>query len=299
MKAIVIGGDGSIGSALTKALLSRGDTVCQTTRRSAFAGSSAIHLDLASFHIDTIQLPEADIAFFCAAITGFAACRANEALARQVNVTAPILLARRLVAAGTRVVLLSTSAVFDWRSPHVQASCPPCPVTVYGKLKSEAETAFSAFGAAASILRLTKVLTPTDRLFNNWIDDLRQERSVTAFSDHHMAPVTLNDAVAALLAISRSSESGIFQISGAHDVSYYEAALHLASRLGVERHLVTEARASENGVLPEEIIRYSSLETSRIGALTGWKAPDPYSIIDEVFRERFNALRAVSSADRP
>ena len=143
------------------------------------------------------------------------------------------------------------------------------------------------------------MLTPGDGLFNNWIDDLSQERSVTAFSDHHMAPVTLNDAVAALLAISRSSEGGVFQISGAHDVSYYEAALHLASRLGVERHRVIEARASENGVLPEEIIRYSSLETSRIAALTGWKAPDPYSVIDEVFRERFDAVRAGSSAGRP
>ena len=299
MKALVIGGDGSIGSALTKALLSRGDTVCQTTRRSVLAERNAIQLDLASFDIDALRLPEADVAFFCAAITSFAACRTNEGLARPVNVTSPALLARRLVAAGTRVVLLSTSAVFDWRSPHVRSSWPPCPVTVYGKLKAEAETAFSAFGAAASILRLTKVLTTTDSLFNNWIDDLRQERSVTAFSDHHMAPVTLNDAVAALLAISRSSESGVFQISGAHDVSYYEAALHLASRLDVERQRVTEARASENGVLPEEIIRYSSLETSRIGALTGWKAPDPYSVIDEVFRERFDAVRAGSSAGRP
>ena len=299
MKALVIGGDGSIGSALTKALLSRGDTVCQTTRRSVLAERNAIQLDLASFDIDALRLPEVDVAFFCAAITSFAACRTNEALARQVNVKTPALLARRLVAAGTRVVLLSTSAVFDWRSPHVRASCPPCPVTVYGKLKAEAEAAFSALGAAAAILRLTKGLTPTDGLFNNWIDDLGQGRSVTAFSDHHMAPVTLNDAVAALLAISRSSEGGIFQISGAHDVSYYEAALHLASRLDAERQRVIEARASENGVLPEEIIRYSSLETSRIGALTGWKAPDPYSVIDEVFRERFDAIRAGASADRP
>ena len=289
MKALVIGGDGSIGSALTKALVSQGNTVCQTTRRSALVGRNQIHLDLSSFHIDALPLPEADIAFFCAGITSFSACRTNEALAREVNVIAPSLLARGLVAAGTRVILLSTSAVFDWRAPDVAPSRPPSPVTVYGKLKAEAETAFSAFGAAASILRLTKVLTPTDRLFNNWIDDLRRERSVTAFSDHHMAPVTLNDAVAALLAISRSSESGVFQISGAHDVSYYEAALHLASRLGVERHRVIETRASESGVLPEEIIRYSSMETSRIGALTGWKAPDPHSVIDEVFRGRIEA----------
>ena len=299
MKTIVVGADGVIGSALAAALALQGDFVCATTRRPTLPNGCGAHLDLSSFDVDAVQLPEADIAFFCAAITSFSACRKNESLARQVNVTTPALLARRLVAAGTRVVLLSTSAVFDWRSPHVRASCPPCPVTVYGKLKAEAETAFSALGAAASILRLTKVLTPTDSLFNNWIDDLRQERSVMAFSDHHMAPVTLDDAVAALLAISRSSESGVFQISGAHDVSYYEAALHFASRLDAGRQCVTEARAGENGVLPEEIIRYSSLEPSRIGVLTGWKAPDPYSVIDEVFRERFNALRAVSSTDRP
>ena len=158
--------------------------------------------------------------------------------------------------------------------------------------------AFSAFGAAASTLRLTKVLTPGDSLFNNWIDDVRQEKSVTAFSDHHMAPVTLDDAVAALLAISRSSESGVFQISGAYDVSYYEAALHLASGLDAERQSVTEARASENGVLPEEIIRYSSLETSRIRALTGWETPDPYSVIDKVFCKRIESARAGISIGR-
>jgi dTDP-4-dehydrorhamnose reductase len=248
-------------------------------------------LDLSSPDINSISLPRADIAFFCAAITGFSACRTNEALARDVNVTAPLLLARGLVAAGTRVILLSTSAVFDWRAPDVKPSRPTSPVTVYGKLKAEVEIAFFAFGAAASILRLTKVLTPGDSLFNNWIDDLKHERSVRAFSDHYMAPVTINDTVTALLAISRGTESGVFQMSAKHDISYYEAALHLTSRLNVERQLVTPARASENGVLPEEIIRYSSLETSRISALTGWEAPDPYSVIDRVFRKRIESAQ--------
>ena len=80
MKALIVGGDGIIGSALTKALVSRGDTVCKTTRRSALAERNATQLDLASFDVDALRLPEADVAFFCAAITGFAACRTNEAI---------------------------------------------------------------------------------------------------------------------------------------------------------------------------------------------------------------------------
>src|ERR1700687_6174698 len=106
MKAIVIGGDGNIGSALVNALSQRGDAVCATTRRPVTANKNNIQLDLASFDPDTIPLPDADIAFFCAAITSFSACRNNFELARQVNVIGPTLLARRLTAAGTRVVLL-------------------------------------------------------------------------------------------------------------------------------------------------------------------------------------------------
>lgn len=289
MNSFIIGGDSTIGSALADALASRGDTVYATTRRAIAASENAVHLDLATSDPDAIALPTADIAYFCAAITGFSACRANKVLARQVNVTAPTLIARRLVAAGTKVVLLSTSAVFDWRVPLVQATRPLCPVTIYGMLKAEAEAAFSPLGTAASILRVSKVLTPADGLMNGWIDELSQKRSVTAYSDHHMAPVTLDDAVSALLAISGNSEGGVFQVSGASDISYNDAARHLASRLGADPHLCIETRATESGVPPEEIICYSSMDTSRIAALTGWKAPDPYSVIDQVFRAAINS----------
>jgi dTDP-4-dehydrorhamnose reductase len=294
MRVIVIGFDSTIGGALAGAFSARGDFVCSTTRRAGPAKKNTVKLDLAAFDPDAVPLPRADIAFFCASITSFAACRENETLARQINVTGPASLARRLVAAGTRVVFLSSSAVFDWRTPHVKADCPPCPVTIYGKLKAEAEAAFSAFGVAASILRLTKVLAPEDKLFNGWMDALIQKSTITAFSDYHMAPITLEDAVKTLIAISDSSQGGVFQVSGARDTSYYEAALHLASRLGADPKHVVEARAAESGMLPQEIIGHSSLDASRIDRLAGWKAPDPCSVIDEVFRSRL----AIAAAGR-
>jgi len=295
MRAIVVGGDSSIGSALACALVARGDSVCSTTRRTTPATRHTVHLDLTSFDVDNVLLPQADVAFFCAAVTSFAACRENESLARQVNVTGPDLLARRLIAAGARVVLISSRAVFGWDAPYVHADDPPRPTTVYGKLKAEAERCFSSFGCAALILRLTKILTPDDRLVSGWIEALGQKRSITAFSDHHMAPVTLDDAVAALLAISDSSESGLFQVSGAHDITYCEAAHYLASRLGANPHLVIETHASEGQIPPEEIIRYSSLETSRISALMGWTAPNPHLVLDKILFKRIELLRASKS----
>jgi dTDP-4-dehydrorhamnose reductase len=291
MKAIVFGADGTIGSALARALEQRGDIVHGTTRRAALVGPRRPFLDLAASDVETVSLPGADVAFFCAAIVSYAECRTNPALARRVNVTNPAILARRLVAAGARVVLLSTSAVFGGREPNVPASRAPSPVTVYGELAAEAEKQFGALGPAASIVRLTKLITPDAKRFTNWIDALSRGQAVVAFSDLRMAPISLDDAIFALLAIADSPAGGIYQISGAADISYYDAARHIALRLGVDPTLVIEERASKAGIRPEEITQFASLDGRRLTELTGRVAAEPYAVLDSVFKDQFKASR--------
>lgn len=291
MKAIVFGADGTIGGALARALEARGDIVHGTTRRPALAGPRRPLLDLATSDVAAFPLPEADVAFFCAAIVSYAECRTNPELARRVNVINPAVLARRLVAAGARVVLLSTSAVFGGKAPNVPAERAPCPCTVYGELAAEAEKQFTALGKAASIVRLTKLITPDAKRFTNWIDALSRGQAVVAFSDLRMAPISLDDAISALLAIAASPAGGIYQISGSSDISYYEAARHIALRLRVAPTLVIEERASRAGIRPEEITEFSSLDAGRVTGLTGRPAPEPYAVLDTVFKDQFAASR--------
>lgn len=286
MKALIIGGDGAIGRALNEKLESRQDTVFFTTRRSMLPHGNALRLDLASSDAETIRLPQVHIAFFCAAITGFAACRNDRQLAERVNFSAPSVLARRLVEAGSRVVFLSSNAVFDWSEPHVPARREPHPVTEYGHFKAKAEKEFAALGSAASILRLSKVLRSDDSLFGGWIDDLKKEKRINAYTDHCFAPISLADTIEALVAISGRPVSGMFQMSGARDISYFDAARRLASLTNADPKLVVSIKAADNGVRANEIIRNSTLDSSRITALTGWKPRDPLSVIDDVFRER-------------
>jgi dTDP-4-dehydrorhamnose reductase len=292
MRALVVGVDGGIGAALVGALRHRGDVVFGTTRRPGPHADGIIALDLASPDVDAAALPEADVAFFCAAMTGLAECRKDPELARRVNTTGPARLARRLAAGGKRVVLLSTNAVSDWQTPRVAASQPPRPLTVYGRLKAEAEAEFAALGDRAVILRLSKVLTPELKLFRGWIDALTAGREVTAFTDLHLAPITLEDAVSALLALSDHAESGLFQVSGAQDISYVAAARHLARRVGASPARVIERRAADAGFPPEEITTFSSLDSQRLSALTGWTPPDPYAVLDRVFGPAISASRS-------
>jgi dTDP-4-dehydrorhamnose reductase len=295
VRAIVIGVDGAIGAALKAALMRRGDEVIGTTRRPAALSASLMPLDLASPDLASVSFPPADIAYFCAAMTGLSACRNTPELAHRVNATGPAILARRLSEAGTRVVLLSTNAVFDWQSPRVAATCAPRPLTIYGQHKVEAERAFAGLGEMAVILRLSKVLTPRIALFRGWIDALAGGKPVTAFSDLHLAPIALRDAVEALLAFADRSVSGLFQVSGAEDISYVEAARHLACRLDVPLGRVVASRGSDAGIPPEEITTFSSLDSERYSQLTGWAPPDPYGVLDSVFGPAMDAARSRST----
>ena len=281
MRAIIVGGDSTIGHALAAALRARGDTIWTTTRRPN-PSDGMIRLDLSDRNLLGQPLPKADLVCFCAAITRFADCRQNPDLARTVNVTAPVALAGQLVRQGTRALLLSTSAVFDWQTPNVPASKTPCPTSLYGKLKAEAEAGFRSFGSQASIVRFAKILHSDLALFTSWIKALEERRPIEAFTDLSMAPISLDDAVRSLTAVIDDKAGGIYQLSGACDISYFDAAVHLADRSGSDRALVQPASAAEAGIPSEEITVFSSLDSSRLAQLS-CPAPNPFAVLDAVF----------------
>jgi dTDP-4-dehydrorhamnose reductase len=284
LRVLIIGIDSVIGQALGQALTERGDTVFGTTRRAATVdGRRRLWLDLERVEAPQTALPAADIAVFCAAKARYAECRLNPVLARDLNVEATVGLARRLVDQGSRVLLLSTSAVFDGSRPHRRAEEPTGSASLYGSLKAEAEAGVIALGATASVLRLTKLVTPQVPLFAGWVAALAAGRQVRAFADLRFCPLALDHVVTALLAAIDDRGGGIYQVSGSEDISYAEAARHLAFRLHAPSYLVEVASAADHGIPPGEILAHTSLDTSRLSALTGFRPPSPFAVLDSVF----------------
>jgi len=199
------------------------------------------------------------------------------------NVTGPAALAARLAREGVQVVLLSTSAVLDCAVPRMSSERMPSPASDYGKLKARAESEFLSLGPGASVVRLTKVLTSDSPLFAGWIAALAGNQCVGAFDDLRFSPIELDHAVGALTAIADQGEGGIFQVSGAADLSYFEAARHLARRLGVPEDRVGVTSALEAGIPAEEVTAYTSLDTERMTNMCGFIAPDPFTVLDRAF----------------
>ncbi|HUD88231.1 MAG TPA: sugar nucleotide-binding protein [Xanthobacteraceae bacterium] len=296
MRVLVVGGDSLIGAAFARSLAGLGHIVYSTTRRRESVGGSHFYLDLTEDEPEAIALPAVDVVFFCAAVSGFAVCRTNPALARRVNVEGTGRLVRRLVGDGIYAVLLSSTAVFDFQEPYVLPDAPVRPLTVLGQTKAEAERIFLAMGAFGSVLRLTKVVTADAPLFTKWITALRRREQIVAYSDIHIAPISLDDATRAMFAVASDRGPGVYQISGARDVSYFEVALHFATMMRVPLDRVRSERAIDNGIPAAEVPRHTTLESSRIEALTGRAAPDPYQIIETIFEPQITNLGEIEAS---
>jgi dTDP-4-dehydrorhamnose reductase len=286
MRCLIIGADGSIGGALAHSLRTRVHNVITTTRRPEAARHGSIFLDLASSLPD---LPEADVAVICAAMARLEECRRDVELARRVNVTATLDLGRSLTRAGSRVILLSTAAVFDGDKGHVEESEKPKPRSAYGLLKAEAEARMLDLGSLASVLRLTKVIQPNAGIISQWIAELGEARTVRALSDRRLCPLSVAHAVDASLALIENGDGGIYHASGAADVSYADAARFVAESIGVPADRVEAVPAVENH--EAELMPFTSLATGRLSRLIGFVAPEPLDVLRDVYGREIDAAR--------
>lgn len=275
---LVIGADGTIGSAVAARLDAAGVPVVRTSRRDA-AGS--LPLDLAA--VPGGWTPPAGVAaaVICAAVTSTEACRSRSDEARQVNVEAPLDLGRRLAAAGIRIVFLSTNMVFDGSVPCVPATAARCPRTAYGRMKAEAEEGLLGL-EGTTVVRLTKVVGRVLPVVGGWRSALARGEVVRPFSDLPIAPVSLDRAVAVIVAAARESLGPILQVSARADVTYADVADRLAARWGFPKDLVQPWTVAESGVGLEHVPRHTTLDGSTVRDRLGIEPPEPWAAIDEV-----------------
>lgn len=234
-KILIVGGDGAIGSALAGYLPQTGLEVIKTTRRK---GGEGLFLDLEDLP-KNLEFPGVSVAVICAGIGSVAQCESNPNLTARVNVEAPKRIIEEVVGRGGRIVFLSTTHVFDGEKSFYATGDERNPITNYGRQKAEVEFCLEEiFPGQSAIVRLTKVLTPGGGLVKNWINAWRQGNPVDAFSDMYLSPVSLEFAVGALAKVIEESLSGKVHVSADGETSYFDFALELAERLGIERKLI-------------------------------------------------------------
>lgn len=279
---LIVGADGTIGRSVAAAFEAAGKTVWQTTRHRDRVNGKRLFLDL-SQGMAHWPLPPAptSTAILCAAVTSLERCRLDPESCRKVNVEGTIALAKRLIEAGTFVVFLSTNLVFAGETPFAKPTDPVNPRTEYGRQKAEAEAQLLAWGEQIAIVRLSKVLSPDMRLFQDWIQDLTAGKVIHPFSDMVMAPVSLAFAVKVLLEVTERRMPGIFHVSAIEDVSYATAGRYIAYKLDADMELVQPTSYRESGLAFAPL--NTSLDSSRLVDL-GLRAPHARDAFEECGR---------------
>lgn len=276
---LIVGGDSLIGGHAARLLARAGLTVHATTRRpdGAFRSPDRPFVDLAARKWAALDGNRYRTAVLCAAVARLADCRRDPAGTAAVNVTGTVALARRLAEQRTRVLFLSTNQVFDGTAAPQRADAPPNPVTEYGRQKTAAEAGILELPGAA-VLRLTKVVHPGMALFDGWAADLRAGRPIAPFGDFRFAPVEMGlvaETILRLCSLGAADMAGIWQLSAPADITYADAAHHIAERLGCDTALVQPVFGAAAGALGGDLPPpFSALDSGRICDRLGLAPPD-------------------------
>ena len=151
-----------------------------------------------------------------------------------MNVEGTLALAEKLVRQGTHVVFPSTNLVLDGLRPTSRPTRPtprkpstggkrPRPNSVCGNCRALAWCGSPRSWDAATPLLL------------GWIAALRKGEAIRPFSDMPLAPVPLDFAVEALVAVAAARAEGVVQVSAEEDITYAEAARFVADCLMAAR----------------------------------------------------------------
>jgi dTDP-4-dehydrorhamnose reductase len=305
-KALIIGIDSTLGTALQEELLIAGWDVFGSTRRKEKLGSqnSCLHpaacprdparshnahsnlnnqqtsstqniffldlADLSDFHFST----KVDVVFLCASITKITSCR-DDPSCHRINVDAQVELAKYFINQGVHVIFLSSSAVFDGKKTGYTIKDATCPVTAYGESKAIAEQKLLELANNVSIVRLSKVLTPNYPLIMKWLEELKAGRSIEPFNDLYLSPVAIKIVTMCLREIADGMLFGIIHLSGEEDVSYSFIAQCLADLIKAKPTLIRPKSVLSANGFASETLRYTSLdmtETMRLLALPSLSA---------------------------
>jgi dTDP-4-dehydrorhamnose reductase len=290
MRAVVIGGSGQIGGWLLRWLDERGHRAVGTYATVEFPG--LVHLDATDLSGAAAWLrgQRADVVFYPAGLTWVDGCERDPDRARSANLEQPLNLARVAAEQGARFVYFSTDYVFDGREGPYAEEDPPRPLSVYGRVKYEAELALGkALGEALLTVRTTWAFGP-ERQGKNFayqlVKSLSAGRPLVCPSDQVSNPTYSPDIARAVIRLAEAGHSGLIHMAGPDWIDRVRFAHALAVAFGLDPSLIVARTTAELNQAAARPLR-SGLRTPRLDAcLPGAMRPLDQCLAD--FRTRLN-----------
>lgn len=294
MKILITGVCGLLGSHLA-ALLSQKHTVIGTDRHPWWGDFplQVIQADLAepAAADRLVHAAQPETLIHCAAMANVDACEKDPASALKANagVTRDLI---RVVAAGCRVVYISTDGLFQGDRPFVDEQTPPAPKTAYGRSKLEGEREVLKSGRPHLVVRTNFYGWSSGRkkTFGEWLyEGLRTRQPITLFEDFFFTPIYVADLAENLAVLLEGGHQGIFHLAGKDRLSKYQFGAQLAQEGGFSLEAVRVGSLDEADFLAARP-RDMSLSSDRFVRETGTPLPQVRDGLVRFLRDRGRSL---------
>ncbi len=187
----------------------------------------------------------------CAAQADVDACERDPESALRLNAELAGSVARAAARRGSRLVHISTDAVFDGVKGNYRETDAPAPVNQYGVSKRAGEAAVAAALPQALILRTNFFTWPAPGkvgLAGWFLERLESGEPCPGFVDSSFSPLLGSTLAGVVLDLLELGVSGVLHAAGRTCLSKYEFGVRLAQAFSLEPSIIRPAQSSTAGL---------------------------------------------------
>ena len=245
MKILIIGGTGVIGSKILKNLGNQDDDIEFTYLKNYNPSHNGKFLDITDKDstMSLIKIIKPEIIINASSFTNMDLCETNKKIAYKINVTGLENIVSGAKIFGSKVIHISTSAVFSGEKPSYNEEDETSPISYYGLTKSIAENVVKTSDLPYLILR-------TDQPYC-WIEKWQHDNSViraihtlkngmelNEIIDWHNSPTFVPDFVNVLKILMLEKSTGIFHLVGPDYISRYDYSIEVSNIFNLNKNLI-------------------------------------------------------------
>lgn len=185
-----------------------------------------------------------DVVIHTAAIGSVDFAERNREQTRKVNVGGTEIVAALCKIFKSRLIYISSNAVFDGRTPFYSETAPVNPINYYGQLKVEAENIVRESSLSWAIVRPILLYGwpyPGER--DNpvvwWVRSLENGKPIKVVDNVFSKPLPAWSCAEVVWAVIRQHRTGIYHAAGRDHLSLYQFALQVAEVFDLDAGLIT------------------------------------------------------------
>ena len=258
-KILVIGGSGLLGYKILSNARNYELVGSYNKNSINFENIETVKMDITNEkNCENIIKLKPDIIINTAAVTNMDYCERFKKNAFDVNVTGTKNIANIAKKIGSKLIHISTDAVFSGNKKFYVEEDEPNPINIYGKTKLESEKIVSKVKGSI-ILRPSVIFgwIPSEYIKTNdesrktmnfglWVlDQLNKNNKISIVNDQFSTPTLADNLAENIIEVIKNDLTGIFHLSGLSCISRLDFSKKIAKSFGYSENLITSISSKD------------------------------------------------------